>query len=197
MDTEDVNLEKIEFRVGEAGDNLVLIDLVMVILQDMELPILMKIGIDETRKLFIEAMQTSGYRYASERSIVATFEGQIVGVYYGYPNEEEADVDVAIQEILWRNYQIVDKVFQETESVGSEWYLDSLVVHSDFQSQGIGSLLIEHAKHTAKASGKSQIGLNVDKGNPKAQKLYGKKGFRVTSELILAGHAYNHMNAEV
>ena len=41
------------------------------------------------------------------------------------------------------------------------------------------------------------IGLNVDKANPNAKRLYLRDGFKDVGEIVISGHVYDHMQRKV
>ncbi len=89
------------------------------------------------------------------------------------------------------------KMFIDPEAFPGEWYLDSIAVDEKFRGQGIGSKLLTAVDRLATHEGEKVIGLNVDKANPNAKRLYLRDGFKDVGEIMISGHLYDHMQREV
>lgn len=61
-------------------------------------------------------------------------------------------------------------------------YLSYLIVRKEFQNRGIGTELIDYIIEYAFQLGITELTINVERSNPRAKKLYLKKGF---DEIIL------------
>ncbi|KHD05784.1 molybdopterin-guanine dinucleotide biosynthesis protein MobC [Candidatus Thiomargarita nelsonii] len=66
----------------------------------------------------------------------------------------------------------------ERKPRAGELVMDGIVVHSDFRGKGIGSRLLEEIGKYAKENQFNRIRLDVIDINPKAKKLYERKGFK-------------------
>ena len=89
------------------------------------------------------------------------------------------------------------QMFVDPEAFPNEWYLDSIAVDERFRGQGIGSKLLTAVDRLATHEGQKVIGLNVDKGNPNAKRLYLRDGFEDVGEITISGHLYDHMQRKV
>ena len=154
-------------RSATKEDGQAIARLVLVILKDMELPILEEVSEEQMIDLLAEATAYPTYRYGYQRILVY----------------EHAGEDV--------------RLFIEEETLPNEWYLDTISVDERFRGMGIGSKLLDALPEVAKASGKQALGLNVDFDNPGARKLYASKGFKDVTTMTISGHLYNHMQKEV
>ena len=67
----------------------------------------------------------------------------------------------------------------ERDSLRIVGYRFAIGVEEDVRGQGIGRLLIEHAKRHVEASGADYLLLFVDTGNERAQRAYRATGFTV------------------
>src|SRR5699024_8189753 len=106
----------------------------------MELPLLTELGKERVISLLEEASLDSSYRYSYQRAIVYEVEGTVAGVAFGYLSQEEKNIDQAWTKILQKydlpaEYQL----FTEQETMGEEWYLDTLAVAPEFRGKGIGT----------------------------------------------------------
>lgn len=185
-------------RQATQDDSKQIMDLVMIVLKDMELPLIDTAGEDKVKDYLLEAAQDPTYRYAPERILVYDVDGDIKGIAVGYPNEDEAAIDDAMQYVLAsEGYDSSVKLFEEIESKHGEWYLDTLVTSPTYRKHGVGSKLLQALPDKAREDGKDIISLNVDLENPNAKVLYAKNGFEKESETVLSGHQYEHMHKKI
>lgn len=68
----------------------------------------------------------------------------------------------------------------ERKAEPKELVMDGIVVDADYRSQGIGGLLLDTILEYAKANDFETVRLDVIDSNPRAKKLYEKKGFVAT-----------------
>ncbi len=79
------------------------------------------------------------------------------------------------------------------ETSAGELYIDSLAVKEDKRGKGIASMLLNAAINKAKAMQLPAAGLLVDKGNPSAERLYTRLGFRHINDTAWGGHPMKHL----
>ncbi|MBS7577763.1 MULTISPECIES: GNAT family N-acetyltransferase [unclassified Enterococcus] len=178
---------EVKIRVGSEEDIEQLINLVMLVIEDMDLPLLKEIGEAKTRAMLIESSKNSGDRYSFRRAIVATVNEKIAGVLFGYPSEEEATIDKTFNEISPM------PLFNSKETYGNEWYIDTLVTSPNYRGQGVARRLIQSVPNFASIEQKDVVGLNVDINNIAAKNLYKSCGFVKVSETVIGSHHYDHM----
>lgn len=172
--------------------------LILVILKDMELPILDIMSEATLLELLEQAYQEPSYRYGYKRGFVEEVDGQIAGVVFGYPSEAESTIDLPMQQLLAeRGFGPNQKLFEDPETLPGEWYLDSISVAEEFRGQGIGAKLMAALPEIAAAAGEQTIGLNVDVVNDKARRLYERQGFQPVGSMMISGHRYDHMQKGV
>ncbi|HCT1806418.1 TPA: GNAT family N-acetyltransferase [Enterococcus faecalis] len=185
-------------RSATKEDGQAIARLVLVILKDMELPILEEVSEEQMIDLLAEATAYPTYRYGYQRILVYEHAGEVVGIAVGYPAEDEKIIDEPLREVFKKHGLAEDvRLFIEEETLPNEWYLDTISVDERFRGMGIGSKLLDALPEVAKASGKQALGLNVDFDNPGARKLYASKGFKDVTTMTISGHLYNHMQKEV
>jgi len=188
----------IKIRQATPPDIPKVIELAMIIEKKMNSPILKKLGVTKTQKLFEEsAAKGPNQRFGCNRTIVAEKNNQIVGIAYFYPNEDEVIIDAAFQNLLLEKQIVNEQCFPVSEVFGKELYLDTIAVDENNRNLGIGRKLIETLLPIAKRYGKNRIGLNVDKNNPKAFKLYQRLGFKEITKVQINAHEYIHMHLEI
>ncbi|EJH9604707.1 GNAT family N-acetyltransferase [Listeria monocytogenes] len=181
-------------RHAKKSDAPKIAPLLLVIWKDMELPIL-EVEMEEAiTNALIEAIQTEDYRYSYRHLHVYEKEGDIAGVLAGYPGKIEPEIDRAWNEIAKKHgIRYEEPIFADKETFPGEWYLDSIVTNEKYRGHGVGTALLAKLTEIAAEDGEKVVGLNCDKGNPHAKRLYERLGFHVTGEITLSGHEYEHM----
>ena len=81
------------------------------------------------------------------------------------------------------------------ETAPGELYADSLCVRRDYRGLGIASQLLNKTVEKGRAMG-LPTGLLVDDGNPKAERLYTRLGFRVVGTDTWGGHSMKRMQKQ-
>lgn len=81
----------IRFATKEDGEAIA--PLILVILKDMELPLLEIIPEKTLLAVLAEAVADPTYRYGYQRGLVYEDNGHVAGIAFGYPNEDEPIID--------------------------------------------------------------------------------------------------------
>ena len=81
----------------------------------------------------------------------------------------------------------------DDETAAGELYVDSLAVDARYRSKGIAKALLKATIEKAKQLQLPAVGLLVDKGNPKAERLYASVGFQYVDDNQWGGHAMRHL----
>ena len=79
------------------------------------------------------------------------------------------------------------------ETQAGELYADSLCVDQNFRHRGVATELLKATIEKGRRLKFAKVGLLVDKGNPKAEKLYSRIGFVHVDDSAWGGHAMKHM----
>ncbi|MEG1503255.1 MAG: GNAT family N-acetyltransferase [Enterococcus sp.] len=185
-------------RFAKKEDGAAVAKLVLVILKDMELDFLDEFGEEKALEVIAACVADPTYRYGYARGLVEEIDGEIAGAVFGYPATQEPIIDLPLEKYLAA--QGLDeniKMFIDPEAFPNEWYLDSIAVDERFRGQGIGSKLLTAVDRLATHEGQETIGLNVDRGNPNAKRLYLRDGFKDVGEITISGHLYDHMQRKV
>ncbi len=181
-------------RKATKSDASSIAPLLSVIFKDMELPILKHISIEDLENTMIIAIQQDNYRYSYKNITVCEIDNKIAGILVGYKGSQEKQLDASWKEIVkisHLNYE--EDIFTDRESFDNEWYLDSLVTDSNYRGMGIGTKLLKETTSIALENNENIVGLNCDKYNSNAQRLYEKMGFKKVGEVYIGSHLYNHM----
>ena len=78
-------------------------------------------------------------------------------------------------------------------TLAGELYMDIIAVPDYCRGKGIATALLNATVDKARGMGLPAVGLLVDTGNPKAEKLYARVGFKTVGENSWGGHAMKHM----
>ena len=157
--------------------------------------------IDDFRRVMTSLVARTDTQYSYLNTLVAIEEtapvpgvsapGCIVGICVSYDGAllhqlRQAFIDAAIKEWGMDHSGISD------ETQAGELYLDSLAVDPAYRGRGIASLLLRATIDKSRALGLPATGLLVDVGNPKAEALYNKVGFRYAGTNSWGGHDMRH-----
>lgn len=87
----------------------------------------------------------------------------------------------------------IDHSGMDDETQAGELYVDSLAVDSRYRRHGIASALLRATCEKAARLCLPAAGLLVDKGNPQAERLYKRLGFRFVEDAEWGGHPMKHL----
>lgn len=135
--------------------------------------------------------EDSQYSYRNALCAIDTTTDTLVGISVSYDGGKLHQLRLtfidAVRQAWGRDFSDMP---DETEA--GELYLDSLAVAPDHQRRGIARRLI--AATADKAHGMNmKLGLLVDNGNPSAEALYHKVGFRQVGTNSWGGHPMKHL----
>jgi ribosomal protein S18 acetylase RimI-like enzyme len=170
-----------------------LYDLIHEIFVDMELPLLDLLDPDVLKAAMVRAMHEDVYRFSYRNGLVYEENGEILGCCFGYPGASEPIIDAALRKAFKEMHVTAPNLFPDSETFAGEWYLDSIVTKQSARGKGVAHQLLQALPTLASVAGETVIGLNCEKDNLQAKKLYEKVGFRTVSERTLSGHVYDHM----
>ncbi|WP_407881040.1 GNAT family N-acetyltransferase [Furfurilactobacillus entadae] len=184
----------ITIREAQKDDAGQIAPLINIIFKEMELEELEDVSDPAVLKAITAAYQSEAYLSGVATTVVAEADGQVVGVAFGYPDENEDVVDHVLEAATKFSDEFADDPFgSDYEAFENEWYLDSIVVDPEYQGMGIGGQLLDAIPACARADNKRVIGLNVDFDNPGAKALYHRHGFETVGTTQIGYHWYAHM----
>lgn len=132
-------------------------------------------------------------QYSYRNALVAKNDAEdVVGVCVSY---DGAELHRLRRAFINAAKQAFDRDFSgmDDETSAGELYLDSLAVDEKWRGKGIASALLRASIKKAKEMRLPAAGLLVDKGNPSAERLYLKSGFKFVNESSWGGHPMKHL----
>ena len=149
---------------------------------------------------FHEAMTTLALRTDSQYSYLNTLcavneKDNIVGVCTSYDGALLHQLRKAFIDTAWERWGM-DHSNMPDETQAGELYIDSLAVDPEYRGMGIAKQLLEATIQKSREMNLPATGLLVDTGNPRAELLYHKVGFRVVDTNTWGGHPMKHMTIE-
>ena len=148
--------------------------------------------IDDFRRVMISLVARTDTQYSYLNTLVAAIEDNIVGICVSYDGAllhqlRQPFIDAALYE--WG----IDHSSIPDETQAGELYIDSLAVDPAYRGRGIARLLLEASVEKSKRMNLPSTGLLVDVGNPRAEALYNKVGFRYAGTNSWGGHGMKHL----
>lgn len=150
-------------------------------------------SIGEFHDMMTSLVERENTQYSYRNTICATDGGgRVVGALVCYDGGQLLELRQAfVDEVKARFGLDFSDMPEETEA--GELYLDSAAVVEYMRGQGIAKLLFKAAAERAKRMGIRQLGLLVDRSNPKAERLYRTMGFEHVGDRDWGGHTLKHM----
>lgn len=183
----------ITIRDAQSDDAGQIAPLIDIIFDEMQLEELEDVPEPGLAKVITKAYQTDTYLFDKASTVVAEADGQVVGVMFGYPSENERTINQVLYNLSKQSADFKTPFVADSETNSDEWYLDSIAVRPDYQGCGVGSRLLKAVPNVALSDGKDTVGLNVDFENPNAKKLYERNGFETVGTQMIGDHLYYHM----
>ncbi len=149
---------------------------------------------ENSQSVLEELARREDTQYSYQNAFVADVDGIPAGAIVGYDGARLYELrEPTLRLIQKRTGQTFVGVEDETSP--DEFYLDSLGVLPEFRNLGIGGRLLMALRDKAFAKGFRRVGLLVDTGNPKAERLYRSLGFERVEARVLFGHRMWHLQA--
>jgi DNA-3-methyladenine glycosylase I len=151
--------------------------------------------LDDFHRMMTTLVARDDSQYSYRNTLTAmTARHQLAGICVGYDGKDLRQLREAfISEAATTLGQDFSTMAEETTA--GEYYIDSLAVDERFRHQGIAQALL---RATIQRHGNDQpVGLLVDQGNPLAERLYARIGFRLVNETSWGGHPMRHLQYPV
>lgn len=148
---------------------------------------------DEFLCLITRLASIRNTQYSYENAICAIEgDGRMVGVSVSYDGARLFELRQAFIDGAKAAFGI-DHSGMSPETQAGELYLDSLAVLPECRGRGIATMLLQATADKARQSGAGPLGLLVDEGNPRAERLYTSVGLRHVGYNDWGGHKMKHM----
>ena len=138
-------------------------------------------------------MEDTLYSYRNTR--IAEVDGNRVGALVAYDGARYAVLRAKTFGLVQQTSGM-DLSGNALETSPSEFYLDSMVILSDYRGIGIGKMLMRDRMIFALENGFQKVTLLVDKDKPRLQQYYESLGFVFGEELFVFGAWYNKLKFE-
>ena len=133
------------------------------------------------------AFTSPGHDLSYEYTVLAEWNGAIVGMASGYTAEQHSrSSDLPLRQAPGsRVFRAVSMAFLRTflrildNHADGNFYLSFLAVDGGLRGRGVGSLLMEFMEKRARADNSARFTLNVSARNHGAARLYGRRGLAV------------------
>ncbi|KRL90313.1 GNAT family N-acetyltransferase [Lactobacillus kalixensis] len=186
-------------RKAEKSDFPFVYPILKQIFDEMQMETINKLPESQFYDLMRLGYISEDYRYSYRRIWVdVNDQGEVLGILDMYSYDDQKIIDFVLKNAYAKVGLPIDTViFSDQEAWPHEWYIDAIAVHPDHWGEGVASRLMDTAVEIAKKYGYSKISLNVDKENPRAQKLYEHKGYKTTNSMTIGDRTYDHMVKEI
>lgn len=143
-------------------------------------------GLAESGEAYIEVGER---RYAREDTVfsyrnctVAERNAEVIGMLVAFPVEPDSEVNDSDEEV-----DPVLKPYSELERPGS-FYICGMALFPEYRGQGLGTRMLELARHQAYQRGLDELSLIVFEQNAGAKRLYERHGFREVDRRPVVPH---------
>lgn len=134
--------------------------------------------------------------YSWNKALIAEEDGNPIGCIISY----RGDAYLPIREYTWsRLWEGIDpEIIRKSaiETYPGEYYLDSLVIESEFRGNGLGKKLMLAAMEHGRSLGYRKFALLVAVQKTRLKEYYASLGFREVGDVNFFGHQYYRMVKE-
>lgn len=147
--------------------------------------------LDDFHRMMTTLVTMDESQYSYRNTLVATTaRRQVAGICVAYDGQHLRRLRQAFLNAA-KSHLGQDFEGMADETSAGEYYIDSLAVRPEYRQQGIATQLLRavidrHGDH-------QPVALLVDRGNPGAETLYSRVGFRTVGQTTWGGHAMHQM----
>lgn len=149
--------------------------------------------LDDFERVMTELVLSENSQYSYKNTLVAIDEnGGLCGMCVSYDGGQLHGLRKAFIKAMKDNF---DRDFSNIadETGPGELYIDSIAVPENCRGKGVATVLLNAVIAKAKDMELPAVGLLVDKNNPKAERLYGRVGFKFVDDNMWGGHPMRHL----
>lgn len=186
-------------RRAEKSDFPFVYPILKQIFEEMDMESIKSLPEDQFYDLMKLGFISDNYRYSYRRTwVYENKAGVVTAILVMYSYEDQKIIDFVLKREMPRvGLPTTTVIFDDQEAWPKEWYLDALAVHPDHWGKGYASKLLDYSVIVGQKKGYHKLSLNVDKENPRAQRLYEHKGFVTTNSMTIGDRVYDHMIKEI
>lgn len=133
-------------------------------------------------------------QYSYQHCWVAEAEGEIVAAINIYNGADLVRLREPVIQYIRAHFNAHFNPEHETQA--GEYYIDTLAVLPQWQTQGIGTRLMEFVIEKYMGEQRQTLGLIVEEDNRDAKKLYLRLGFKPVGTKTLAGKQLEHLQLQ-
>ena len=149
-------------------------------------------GLHDFHRMMKSLVERTDSQYSYQNTLAAMDGERLAGILTCYDGGRLHELRRAFIESarveLGKDHSAMDD-----ETGPGELYLDSMAVYPAYRRQGIAARLLQAGYDRAVAMGIGRAGLLVDQGNPDAERLYRRVGFRWQNDTSWGGHPMRHL----
>lgn len=154
-------------------------------------------SLQDFENLMTALVERDDSQYSYRNTLVALDEAQsVVGACVAYDGKELHRLRRAFIDGAREAFDQDFSRMQDETSEG-EFYIDSLCVSKAHRGHGIASELLRAMIERARERRIAAVGLLVDKGNPRAERLYERLGFVYKNDTTWGGHPMRHLQIDL
>lgn len=147
--------------------------------------------LSDFQQLMIRLVERRDSQYSYLHTLVALDGNEVIGCCVSYEGEKLHALRRAFIDEALASFGI-DYSGMEDETQAGELYIDSLAVDARYQGRGIATALLKATCEKALTL-HLPAGLLVDKGNPAAERLYTRLGFRYVNDATWGSQLMKHL----
>lgn len=149
--------------------------------------------LDDFERVMTELVLSEHSQYSYKNTLVAIDdEGGLCGICVSYDGAMLHVLREAFVKAMKDNFNRDFSNISDETGPG-ELYIDSIAVPENYRGKGVATELLKAVIDKAKDMALPAVGLLVDTNNPKAEKLYGRVGFKFVGDNTWGGHPMRHL----
>ena len=149
--------------------------------------------LDDFERVMTELVLADNTQYSYLNTLVAIdADGGLCGACVSYDGARLHELRRPCFDAFKANFGFdTGRIGDETQA--GELYLDSIAVFENYRGKGVATALLQASIEKGRTLGLPAVGLLVDKGNPKAETLYLRVGFKYVGDSSWGGHEMKHL----
>lgn len=181
----------ITLRKARKEDALTIAKLAMLAMADIVYEFIGEKNEDKAISFLTELAEMENNQYSFENVTIFEYENILAGFCITYDGANLVTLRKPVLDLLQKKYN--QKINPQDETEAGEIYIDCIATFPEFRGKGIGNFILDHLIEEIGNKHNKTLGLLVDFTNPRAQKLYESKGFKVVGEKTLMKENHFHM----